>query len=937
MSLVAGTKLGPYEILSPLGAGGMGEVYRARDTKLGREVALKVLPEAFAQDAERMARFQREAQVLASLNHPNIAAIYGLEESGGVRALVMELVEGPTLAELLETRSSKFEIRKPASIPVTSFDFRSSSFDPLPIAQQIAEALEYAHERGIIHRDLKPANIKITHDGAVKVLDFGLAKALDTGDPASNISNSPTISIAATQAGVILGTAAYMSPEQAKGKSVDRRADIWAFGCVFFEMLTGTKAFEGETTSDVLAAVIRAEPDWNAVPPSTPASIRKLVQRCLQKDPKQRLQAVGEARIAIEETLSGDAVRPGLAPAMASDATRPPQGAALRRRALPWTLAVVASAAFLITLGILWRATRLSPPGPIELSLSPPAAQPLFRADGPAVLLSPDGSRIAYVAEPSAGKTQIYVRDLDKPEATPLESAIGSSPFFSPDGQWIGFFAPDGGLKKVSVFGGAPVALCNADARRGGAWGEDGTIVFPPTVTSPLYRISAAGGAPVALTQLDAARKEITHRWPQILPGGKDVLFTASADNNNFERAFVGVASLVTGQTKVLIENAYFGRYLPSGYLAYVSGGTLFAVPFDVKELKVSGTAMPILPNIQGDLSNGGVQFSFSQTGTAAYMTGQAVSNQVTVVLRDRKGEASPLIQQPGDYFAPRFSPDGKQLALQVGTGNVWVYDLAQGTMTPLTFSPADCTNPTWTPDGKRIACSRRSAAGVGLGISWLPSDGTGSMEPLTKGSTVIQVPSSFSPDGRTLAFFQFSAKTGACCEIWTLPINPNGQPGQPQPFLGQDSGNAFRLPELSPDGHWMAYPSSESGTLQVYVVPFPGPGGKRQISVSRGGYPRWSRADHELFFIGGNGPASALVAVPYTVQGNSFQPGKAAPLFEGGFERRDPYPIYDVAPDGKHFAVLQVAGGKQTTLAPPTVVVNWFARVQQLVSAGQK
>jgi Tol biopolymer transport system component len=909
MALTSGTKLGPYEILAPLGAGGMGEVYRARDAKLGREVALKVLPAAMAGDAERMARFEREAQVLATLNHPNIAAIYGLEESGSVRALVMELVEGPTLAERIA--------RSPVPLD-----------EAMPIAQQIAEALEAAHERAIIHRDLKPANIKITPDGRVKVLDFGLAKALAAEDSPSNISNSPTISIAATQAGVILGTAAYMSPEQAKGKKVDRRADIWAFGCVYYEMLTRKKAFEGETTSDVLAAVIRAEPDWNAVPADTPQAIRRLLMRCLQKDPKRRLRDIGEARIAIEETLGGEpdvgAVR------------EPPLPQPAWRRALPWALSVLASAAFVITLGILWRATRSTPPVPIELSLSLPAAEPLVRANGPAVVLSPDGLRIAYVAEASAGKDQIYIRALDKPEATPLEGAVGSAPFFSPDGQWIGFVGTGGRLEKVSVFGGAPVELCDADARRGESWGEDGTIVFPPTVTSPLYRISAAGGTPAAVTHLDAGRKEITHRWPQILPGGEAVLFTASADNNNFEHADVEAASLASGQAKVLVENAYFGRYLRSGFLAYVSGGTLFAVPFDVKDLKVTGTAMPVLPNIQADLTTGSAQFSFSQTGTAIYMTGESVGSQVTVALFDRKGVASPLVQQPGDYFAPRISPDGKRLALQVGVGNVSVYDLARGTMTPLTFSPAECLNPVWTPDGKRIACSRLSAPGVGPGISWLPSDGTGSMEPLMKGSTTPQYATSWSPDGGTLAFVQFSAKTG-CCEIWTLPVNPNGQPGQPRPFLGQGSSNALTQPSFSPDGQWLAYSSNESGVPQVYVVPFPGPGGKRQISVSGGRFPRWSKAGHELFFINGNSPTSGLIAVPYGVQGNSFQPGKPVTLFQGGFERRDPYPAYDVAPDGKHFAMLQAAGGKQAALAPPTVVVNWFTRVEQLVAAGQK
>ncbi|HYV31620.1 MAG TPA: hypothetical protein VEO53_11015, partial [Candidatus Binatia bacterium] len=651
-------------------------------------------------------------------------------------------------------------------------------------------------------------------------------------------------------------------------------------------------------------------PDWTALPELTPASIRKLLRRCLEKDSKRRLQAIGEARIAIEETLGGTAdVVGGRRDDFPSPtgSQRPPLQQSWRR-ALPWALAALGCAAFLITLGILWRATRSTPPAPIGLSLSLPVAQPLFRAEGPAVVLSPDGSRIAYVAEASAGKDQIYVRELDKPEATPLEGAVGRAPFFSPDGQWIGFSGADGDLKKVSVFGGAPVTLCRGEVKRGGSWGEDGTIVFEMAPDNLLYRISAAGGAPVAITHLDVGRKETTHRWPQILPGGRAVLFTASVDNNQFEHATVEAASLASGQAKVLIENAYFGRYLPCGFLAYVSSGTLFAVPFDLKDLKVNGTAIPILPNIQADLTTGGAQLSFSQTGIATYMTGEAVSGQVTVVLMDRKGVASPLVQRPGEYFTPRFSPDGKQLAMRVGNGNVWVYDLARGTMTPLTFSPAECRNPVWTPDGKRIAFSHLSAGGLSPGISWMPSDGTGRVEPLTNEGTGRQYPYSWSPDGRILAFIQFSPKTGACCKIWALPVNPNGQPGQPKPLLGQGSSNVLTQPSFSPDGHWLAYTSNESGLPQVYVMPFPGPGGKWQISVLGGKFPGWSKAGHELFFTGLRNPA-ALVAVPYSVQGNSFQPGKPVTLFQGGFESRDPTPFYDVAPDGKHFAMLKAAG----------------------------
>jgi Tol biopolymer transport system component len=929
MGLRTGTRLGPYEILSPLGAGGMGEVYRARDTKLGREVALKVLPEAFTSDPQRMARFEREAQVLAALNHPNIAAIYGLEESGSARALVMELVEGPTLAELLdktktETRSSKTG---------ASFEFRASSFDPLRTAKQIAEALEYAHERGIVHRDLKPANVKVTPEGTVKVLDFGLAKALAPDESASNISNSPTLSMAATQAGMILGTAAYMAPEQAKGKPVDRRSDIWAFGCVLYEMLSGQEAFEGETVSDVLAAVIRGEPDWSALPADTPPAIQELIRRCLQKDPRQRLQAIGDARIAIEETISGSPSPPAPPP----EGEGGPEGRVRVSplRALPWAVAVLTTAGLLAALVAYWRAARSTPSAPMELSLAIPASQQLYTADGPAIVVSPDGSRIAYVVG-TPPQTGIYVRDLDKSEATRLEGVQGAAPFFSPDGRWIGFFSMDGKLEKVSVFGGAPVVVANSDSHRGGAWSKDDTIVFPPTVTSPLYRVSAAGGTPVALTHLDTSKNQITQRWPQLLPGGKTVLFTASTDNNNFGQADVEAASLATGQAKVLVENAYFGRYLPTGYLTYISGGTLFAAPFDASDLKLTGPSLPVLEAIESDLTNGSAQLSFSRTGTAVYLTGQALASQVIVALVDRKGEPAPLVKQPGDYFAPSFSPDGKKLALQAGVGDVEVYDLARATLTALTFSNPQCIYPVWTPDGKRITCFRPSNSGIGPGISWLPSDGTGGIETLTKGTKERQLPFSWSPDGRMLAFVQYSQ--AGCCDIWTLPVSSGGQPGEPNNFLGVNRGvtGSYYAPAFSPDGRWLAYMEYMSGLPQIFVVPFPGLGGKWQISISGGAFPVWSRTTHELFFIG-SGSTVALYAVPYSVQGNSFQPSTPSLLFRGDFENRNPFPAYDVAPDGKHFAMLEPASGKPSESSPPTVVLNWFARVARMVASGQK
>ncbi len=928
MTLDAGRRVGQYEVVGPLGAGGMGEVYRAHDTKLNRDVALKVLLETFASDPQRMARFEREAQVLASLNHPNLAAIYGLEDSGGVRALAMELVEGPTLAERLKT----------GGIPLE---------EALPIAEQIAEGLEYAHERGIVHRDLKPANIKITPEGTVKVLDFGLAKALDV--TAASLStgseqaaqNSPTLTMAATQAGIIIGTAAYMSPEQAKGKAVDRRADIWAFGCVLHEILTGRPVFYGETPSDILAAVIKEEPDWSALPSDTPPAIDRLIRRCITKDPKRRLRDIGEARIAIEETLASIAAR-GHATAHVRAIrelplpTKTEQSAGHRSsRALPWALASVMGLALLVVLYPYWRATHASQSPVVELSLAIPSPQQLMIADGPGIVISPDGSRIAYVVQTSPDRDQIYIREIGKSQAAPLEGAEGTAPFFSPDGRWLGFYSGDGKLEKTSVFGGAPVVLCTADSHRGAWWGENGTIIFPSSVTTGLYQISSSGGVPVAVTHLDAGKSEITHRWPQILPDGNTVLFTASSDNNDFGHAEVEAASLSTGQAKVLVENAYFGRYLPSGYLTYISGGTLFAAPFDAKALKLTGPSMPVLQNIQSDLTNGSAQLSFSEAGTAIYLTGQGLNSQDTVVLVDRKGVTTPLIKQPGNYLAPRFSPDGKRLAVEEGIGNVWVYDLARATMTPVTFPPGDCVVPVWRPDGKQITCARLSAAGAGSGMSWIPADGTGSLEPLTEAGKRRQIPFSWSPDGQTLAFAQYAQFGGGCCEIWTLPMSASGQPGEPKSFLATQ-GELY-APAFSPDGHWLAYQTLVSGVAQVFVVPYPGPGGRWQASVSSGEFPRWSRTKHELFFDVGGRSGVALAVVPYSVQGGKFVPGEPTVLFHSRFLQTDPIPYYDVAPDGKHFAVLEPVGRNESASAPPTVVLNWFARVQRLVTAGEK
>ena len=934
MPLPAGTKLGPYEIISPLGVGGMGEVYRARDAKLGRDVALKVISPQFATDHERMGRFQREAQVLASLNHPHIAAIYGFEDSSGVSALVMELVEGPTLAERIHR----------GALPVD---------ESLTIARQIADALECAHEKGIVHRDLKPANVKLDSADNVKVLDFGLAKALQDDASSTDIHNSPTLTMGSTKAGMILGTAAYMSPEQAKGKSADRRADIWSFGVVLYEMLTGQQAFGGETVSDSLASVIKDAPDFTKLPAQTPARVRELLQRCLQKDPKQRLQAIGDARITLDETISGSSVSgynaapasaPSLAPAQTHTAyPQPPaQSAHTASRWLPWLLVAALAFGLIAAVIALLHSPRATDARAVELALPLPAGQPLDTANGPAFAISPDGSRIAFVvAGLAAGSGHLYLRDLDQPDAVELEGAgNAAAPFFSPDGQWIGYFG-DGKLKKISIRGGTPFILANAPGYRGGDWGEDDTIVFPNEFTSGLYRISASGGNAEPLTHLDLQRGETTHRWPQILPGGQAVIYTSSTNNNFFQQASIDVASLKGGKTQTLVENAYYARYLAGGYLAYVSQRTMFVAPFDAKALKLTGPAIPVLQHLASDLSNGGVQFAVSRSGSAIFSVGKADDDNLNLAMFDRKGVATVLLKDQTDAASPHFSPDGKRIAFQKGHAGIWVYDIARNVATPMTLDNPGATNPVWTPDGQRItyAAPRHSAKGAGDGIFWRRADGRGPEEPLTDDTVLNASPSSWLPDGKTLVSVRLSPKDLACCEAWTITLDANGKPGPPQPVIsaqasGANTPSLVSYPSFSPDGRWLLY-TAQGGVQQVYVTPYPQGGGKWQVSTGESWEAHWAKNSREIFYVS---VLQQLMRVPYTVENGAFQPGSPELLFSGGrFELRVPYTSFDVSPDGQHFVMLQPALARNSGDTLPTVILNWLTQVRSALASDTK
>ena len=816
MALTIGSQLGSHEIIALLGKGGMGEVYRARDLKLKREVAIKILPAEFARDADRVSRFQREAEVLASLNHPNIAAIHDLEEANGTRYLVLELVEGETLADRI------------ARVPI-------SVDEALTIAIQICEALAAAHERGIIHRDLKPANIKVSPQGKVKVLDFGLAK-ISESFAASDLSNSPTRITAATS-DTILGTAGYMSPQQARGQSVDKRTDIWSFGCVMYEMLTGRQAFEGETASDVVARILEREPDWSKLPIMTPPAARRLLRRCLIKNANGRLQDIGDAHIELNEAGMPD-----------RNVTHAVARVTARER-IAWALTMVFGVS-LAVLFLFWQHPAPSnqmpsqPPVHVDLDLGPNAPQ---RGLGANVVLSTDGRRLVFATVGTDGMTHLFVRRLDEPKSTQLTDTDGASaPFFAPDGQWVGFFA-QGKVKKVSVDGGTVTVLCDAPNPRGASWGDDGNIVFAPDVQTPLFRVSASGGdTPVPLTTFSPG--EVSHRWPQVLPGAKVVLFTAltAANFAAFDQANIEAMVLPGGSRKTLHKGGSYGRYLVNGDLLYARNATVFSVPLDIKQLETRGTPVPVLEQVAYVPTGGAAQFDVSLTGELAYETGSI--DTATIQWVDGAGKVEPLLDKPGNYTWPRLSPDGNRLVYRLSEGlktDLWSYDWRRGTNTRLTTDTAIHNSPAWSLDGRHIAYQ-----GEG-GVFWIAAEG-GTPRLLIQADNT-PYPESFSPDGRWLAMSVPNPKRGDL-DIWIAPLTGEGdmlQAGKPEVFA--DTKGNERNATFSPDGHWLAYESSESGRYEIYVRAFSGtPAGetaKWQISSGGGSNPRWSKSGRELFY----------------------------------------------------------------------------------------
>ncbi|HXG87490.1 MAG TPA: protein kinase [Vicinamibacterales bacterium] len=894
--LLPGTRLGPYEILSTLGAGGMGEVYRARDAKLNRDVAIKVLLPAVANDPDRLARFSREAQVLASLNHPNIAHIHGLEESGGVTALVMELVEGEDLSQRIA--------RGP--IPID---------EALPIARQIAEALEAAHEQGIVHRDLKPANIKVRADGTVKVLDFGLAKAVDPagGGPAVHLLNSPTITspAAMTRLGVILGTAAYMAPEQAKGKPVDRGADLWAFGVVLYEMLSGKPAFEGETITDVLAAIVTRDPDWAAVPGDTPPAIRRLLRRCLERDRRKRLADAGEARYQIEDALaspSGEDV----------SIVRPAPGRAGVRWWLPWTaLAVLALIAI-----ALWQQSSNKSAEAFRYSIEAPSRAPLGLALRSAVAISRNGGTVVMVGT-SEGVERLFVGDRNSFESRALEGTEGAShPVISPDGRWVAFLTSTK-LNKVPLTGGPVVTLADVSDPRGLSWDEDDTILFVPAPVSGVFRISPGGGRPVAVTAL-VEKSERTHRWPQLLPGGHAVLFTAGAYSSpdNYDNATIEAVTIPGNQRKVLLSGASMARYVSSGHLVFGRGRSLFAVPFALDTMTVKGTAATVVQGLAGDSTTGVVHFAVSPGGTLAYVPAAADAAMTRPAWVDWNGRVEVLPVPLGEFADPSISPDGRRLAVSVIAGGgreIWIHDFERKTFAKLTFGGQNLT-PVWSSDSNWVYYAAAEPDGAASTIYRRAADGSSEPEALVTLPNRIYL-AFISPDGRTAVYDKpADAKQGY--DIWRIALVKGAAP---EPIVStpfEDFG-----PRLSPDGRWLAYQSLESGRGEVYVRPFDHGAGRWQVSTAGGEEPKWSPDGRQLFYRSG----SVMMAVPIE-KSTTFQFGTPAELFSGVYgARTDTGFIYDVHPRLQKFVMIRPPQ-QEPTPNLVRVVDNWFSELRREV-----
>ncbi len=900
MSLEVGSRLAHYDVTALIGEGGMGQVYQATDTKLNRQVALKILPEAFAADPDRLARFQREAQVLASLNHPGIAAIYGIEEQDGTRALVLELVEGPTLAD----RISK------GPIPVD---------EVLPIAKQIAEALEAAHEAGVIHRDLKPANIKVREDGTVKVLDFGLAKALDP-NPTTDPSESPTLTAAATQMGVIMGTAAYMSPEQARGKPVDKRADIWSFGVVLYEMLTGQRAFQGEDVSLTLASVMKSDLNVATLPHDVPANVRIVLRRCLEKDANQRIRDIGDVRLAMEGAFEAPitVVVPEAQP-------------------VSWQRPLVVAVAVLAVVGVITGVLLWTVPRPAQGSLarfviSAGGRQPLFVANNSGdVTISPDGQDVAHFAATGNAETaQIQVRRLDQLVPTTLVTeGQPFNAFFSPDSEWLGFYdLADRMLKRVSVHGGPTLEICDLPGEaqmRGATWGPDDTIVFGTSGADNglgLWRVHAEGGEPERITTPDERGR---HWWPEMLPSGEAVLFTMMP-RSGVENAQLAVVSSDGGEPTLLSLGGSYPRYVPTGHLVYGVGGILRAVRFDPDRLEVTGDPIPVMDGVTMKRS-GSASFGVAQDGSLVYMPGvfgTRAGVQRTLAWVDRQGREEPVGAEPGVYTAARVSPDATAVAVAVGAGvgneNIGIYDLLAENLRLLTTTGILNQVPIWTPDSRRVIYRRR-AVRASLNLFWQAADATGQEERLTT-SANPQTPHDVTSDGTQLIFTENRPETAV--DIGLLSLTDK----EDMSWL-LNSPSAESNPALSPDDRWIAYASDRSGVIEVYVRPFPDSRQGPETLVSQGGgnWPAWAPEGDELFYLAPQGMMAVAVE-----REPRFRVGTRELVFGVAGIYTAAERTYDINPDDRRFLVIKEGAGADTALPQIILVLNWADELQRLV-----
>ncbi len=909
MEELPATQIGPYTIERELGRGGMGVVYLGRDTKLDRPVAIKALPEHLAEDPERMARFEREAKLLASLSHPNIAGVYGLEEHEGARYLVMEFVEGESLAQILERGAIATE-------------------EAIRIGAQVASGVESAHEAGVIHRDLKPGNIVVTPRGEAKVLDFGLAKEVEGRSSSLDLSHSPTATFPtarspATAAGQIMGTAAYVSPEQARGKQLDRRTDIWSFGCVLYEMLTGVGPFAGETATDSFGAILHKEPDWSTLPDDTPPTIHLLLKRTLAKDPSRRLRDIGDARVELDEALRDpSATSLNLAGAALN------AGGARAASPAGWIAAALLLIVTLAMGALMLRDSPEAPEEPVRLRADLGIDGLLQQAVGAPFTISPDGSAVVFLGAQREGEQRLlYIRRLGAFEANPLAGTAGATqPVFSPDGEWVCFFA-DGALRKIAISGGAPITLASiGTSPRGASWGDGGLIAFTPDTTAGLWAVSENGGEPRQLTTPSDEAEERSHRWPHFLPGSQALLFVSQTRGEDFNRGTIEALSLDSAERTVLHTGGSNPKYTPSGHLLFGSAGTVYACRFDAESLTTLGAPVPMVEGVLTAPPNGGVSYNVSDTGRLLYVEGTGAGGAFsTLTWLDREGNRTNLTSD--DLLAPvaALSPDQERVAMQVYSDStefdLWVFELERRVLSRLTFAEGPEMNAVWSPDGQMIAYAAQNSGGT-PNIFTLPADGSGEPIQITSGDDV-DFPISWSPDGRTLAFHRLGTGRETFA-AWTVEVGPDGAAAEPQVLL--ETQFETRFPIISPDGTQFAYSSNETGRPEVYLRSFPTGGGRAQVSIDGGSYPVWSDDGAALYYWWAGSIYSCEIGER---EDGRLRIGRPQQVVEHRLSDDFFYPQFNLTADNERFLVMSRAARNDEDTIVVKMILNWFTDLE--------